>query len=276
MPAALASVSGWAAGAEDPVGCAGTGGQLHAGPAGLRWSFRSASACGPALTARTCPTRCPRWCPAGSPAASGLPTLGLDGRQLTVAPAALAAAVPGAPADGVVVDRTLALRAADFPRQPRRRAGVDRAGRARRGAGQAGRGRRGDHGVATAAQAEAVLMRQGPALASVLFLAAAVAAALLAAGAAVLGLYQAGRRRRHEYAALIAGRVPRRSLRASVLIEQAVVLGFGAVTGIAAGIASAAAGAAGRAGVPLPAGGAAAAVRPVGPPVLVPLVVPWC
>ena len=82
-------------------------------------------------------------------------------------------------------------------------------------------------------------MRQGPALASVLFLTAAAAAALLAAGAAVLGLYQAGRRRSYEYAALIAGRVPRRSLRASVFIEQSVVLGFGVLTGVAAGIGSA-------------------------------------
>ena len=78
-----------------------------------------------------------------------------------------------------------------------------------------------------------------PALASVLFLAAAVAAALLAAGAAVLGLYQAGRRRRYEYAAMVVGRVPRRALRSSVLIEQAAVLGFGVVTGVAAGIGSA-------------------------------------
>ena len=73
-----------------------------------------------------------------------------------------------------------------------------------------------------------------------LFLAAALAAALLAGGAAVLSLYQAGRRRRLEYAALLAGRVPRGSLRSSVLIEQAVVLGFGILTGVAAGVVSAA------------------------------------
>src|SRR5262249_13722140 len=45
--------------------------------------------------------------------------------------------------------------------------------------------------------------------------------------------------RSYEYAALIAGRVPRRSLRASVFIEQSVVLGFGVLTGVAAGIGSA-------------------------------------
>jgi ABC-type antimicrobial peptide transport system permease subunit len=56
----------------------------------------------------------------------------------------------------------------------------------------------------------------------------------------VLGLYQAGRRRRYEYAALLAGRVPRRSLRSSVFIEQAVVLGFGVIAGVAAGLGAAA------------------------------------
>src|SRR6201989_1443172 len=62
------------------------------------------------------------------------------------------------------------------------------------------------------------------------------AGARRAAGAAVLGLYQAGRRRSYEYAALIAGRVPRRSLRASVFIEQSVILGFGVLMGVAGGI----------------------------------------
>jgi hypothetical protein len=157
-----------------------------------------------------------------------------------VRPVALAATVPGAPAVGIVVDRTFAQRAAYFTDDslvaeqvwvaPGSLAGV----RAKLAAADVK-----IDGVATAADAEAVLMRQGPALASVLFLAAAAAAALLAAGAAVLGLYQAGRRRSYEYAALIAGRVPRRSLRASVFIEQSVVLGFGVVTGVAAGIGSA-------------------------------------
>ena len=241
VPAALASVSGWAAGAEDPVGCESTGGQLQAGPAGLRWSFRSGSACGPALHREDTPDPLPAL--VSSQLTSRLqafPTLGLDGRQLMVRPIALAAAVPGAPAVGIVVDRTFAQRVAYFTDDslvaeqvwvaPGSLAGVR--------AKLAAAGVKID-GVATAADAEAVLMRQGPALASVLFLASAVAAALLAAGAAVLGLYQVGRRRSYEYAALVAGRVPRRSLRASVLIEQAVVLGFGVVTGVAAGIASA-------------------------------------
>jgi putative ABC transport system permease protein len=238
---ALASAAGWAAGAADPVGCSGTGGQVQASPAGLRWSFRSGGGCSPALVRRDTPATLPAL--VSSQLTSGLqafPTVGLDGRGLLVAPVALAAAVPGAPAVGVVVDRTYAQRKAFYADDslvaeqvwvaPGSLAAV-RAGLAAAGVKIGG--------VATTAAAEAALMRQGPALASVLFLAAAAAAALLAGGAAVLGLYQAGRRRGYEYAALIAGRVPRQSLRASVFIEQAVVLGFGAVTGVAAGIGSA-------------------------------------
>jgi putative ABC transport system permease protein len=47
---------------------------------------------------------------------------------------------------------------------------------------------------------------------------------LLSAGAAILGLYTSARRRRYEYAALEASGVRRRTLRAAVLIELAVVL----------------------------------------------------
>jgi len=90
--------------------------------------------------------------------------------------------------------------------------------------------------VASAAALQAQLIRQGPALATVLFLADALAAAVLAAGAAVASLYASGRRRRYEYAALIASRVSRGSVRASLLTEQAIVLGFGAVIGIASGL----------------------------------------
>jgi putative ABC transport system permease protein len=242
MPAALASADGWAAGAEDPAGCETTKGQVQAGPGGLRWSFRAGSACSPALLRQDTPDLLPALVSSQlTSSRQALPTVGLDGRQLTVDPVALAAAVPGAPATGIVVDRTYAQRKANFTNdsmvaeQVWVAPGSLAAVRAKlTAAGVA------IDGVATTADAEAVLMRQGPALASVLFLAAAAAAALLAAGAAVLGLYQAGRRRRYEYAALIAGRVPRRSLRASVLIEQAAVLGFGLVMGVAAGIASAA------------------------------------
>ena len=241
VPAALTSADGWDATAENPVGCGSTTGQVRAGPSGLRWSFSSGSACNPALDRQDTPNPLPALVSSQlTSSLEAIPTVGLDGRQLMVRPIALAAAVPGAPATGIVVDRSYAQRAAYFTyagtvtEQVWVAPGALAAVRAKLAAA----GVTIDN-VATAADAEAALMRQGPALASVLFLAAAVAAALLAAGAAVLGLYQAGRRRRYEYAAMIAGRVPRRALRSSVFIEQATVLGFGVVTGVAAGIGSA-------------------------------------
>jgi len=238
---ALAGTAGWSPGAEDPVGCSGTGGQVQAGPSGLSWSFRTRGACNPALRRMDAPATLPAL--VSSQLTGRLPvfsTVGLDGRQLLVRPVALAAAVPGAPAVGVVVDRTYAQRKAFYADDSlvAEQVWVAPGALAPVRARLAAAGVKID-GVATTADAEAVLMRQGPALASVLFLAAAVAAALLAGGAAVLGLYQAGRRRSYEYAALIAGRVPRGSLRTSVFIEQSVVLGFGVVTGVAAGIGSA-------------------------------------
>jgi len=82
----------------------------------------------------------------------------------------------------------------------------------------------------------AQLQREGPALASALFLSDAAAAALLAAGAAILGLYASARRRRYEYAAMEASGVRRRTLRSALLIELAVVLGFGVLVGAATGL----------------------------------------
>ena len=241
LPQALASVTGWKAGAEFSTGC-GTSGSVAVTAGSLRWAFTGTGACGPALHRQDTPDPLPALAARGLGGGTGgtLTTQGLDGQTLNVSPVAVAATVPGAPANGVVVDRTYAQRAADYTQSGLTdeevwtapgalaaiRAGLTRAGVA-------------IDSVATEAGARSTLMRQGPALASALFLAAAVAAALLAGGAAVLALYQAGRRRRHEYAALLAGRVSRRSLRASVLLEQAVVLGFGAVTGVAAGIVAA-------------------------------------
>ena len=239
---ALASTAGWAAGAEDPVGCStyrgpGPGGAVRPAlvvPLGERLQPRPPPGGHPRHAA------CAGVEPAHQPPPETFPTVGLDGRQLLVKPVALAAAVPGAPAVGIVVDRTYAQRKAFYADDSlvTEQVWVAPGSLASVRARLAAAGVKID-GVATAAGAEAVLMRQGPALASVLFLTAAAAAALLAAGAAVLGLYQAGRRRSYEYAALIAGRVPRRSLRASVFIEQSVVLGFGVLTGVAAGIGSA-------------------------------------
>jgi putative ABC transport system permease protein len=241
---ALASTSGaWSAGSETAgPGCSSTTGNVAGNGTIMHWSFRIIGECSAALRRNDVPSPVPALVSTGvTTTRNPVSTLGLDGEDLTVGPVALATAVPGAPGTGVVVDRTLALRAAYFTN-----AGnvVEQVWTAP-GALDEIRSKLAAAGVVinsvtTIGQAEAVLDRQGPALASVLFVAAAGAAALLAAGAAVLGLYQAGRRRRHEYAALIAGRVSRRSLRASVLIEQLVVLGFGCLTGIVAGLIAAA------------------------------------
>ena len=94
--------------------------------------------------------------------------------------------------------------------------------------------------VQEAGAVAARLGRQGPGLASVLFLADAAAAAVLAVAGAILGLYLSARRRRYEYAALVASGVARRTLRRALLAEQVAVLGFGAVVGIAAGLVAAA------------------------------------
>jgi putative ABC transport system permease protein len=245
IPGALANpAQSWQTGpeAQDPA-CAATRGQVtgHGGQS-IDWTFSAPSGCGPALKRNDVPSPMPALVSTGvTTAMNSLATLGLDGRSLAVQPVALAAAVPGAPTHGIVVDRTLALRAAYLTiggatteqvwtapgALPEIRARLAAAGVA-------------ITGVTTIGSVRAALQRQGPALASVLFLAIAGTAAVLATGAAVLGLYQAARRRRHEYAALLAGRVTHGSLRASVLIEQAVVIGFGALTGIAAGLGAAA------------------------------------
>jgi len=242
VPGALASVDGWGAGAEEPVGCSSTTGQLQADTSGFRWAFSFDGACSPALHRHDTPVPLPAVVASGlGTGLTSVPTVGLDGHQVIVQPIAVAAAIPGAPSAGVLVDRDFALLTANYiydyavVQQVWVAPGALDTIRAKLLAAHVT-----IDSVTTAQDVAALLGRQGPALASPLFLAAAVSAALLAAGAAVLGLYQAGRRRRYEYAALAAGRVPRRALRSSLLIEQAVVLGFGAIAGVAAGIASAA------------------------------------
>lgn len=161
---------------------------------------------------------------------------GLDGSDLPMRAAAELPWVPGAPGYGVLIDRRYAeLSAGDnltiANLQVWLAAGALPVIRPKLMAAHVQ-----IVSSSSAGSAAAALERQGPALASVLFLADAAAAALLAAGAAILGLYTSARRRRYEYAALEASGVRRRTLRAAVLIELAVVLGFGTLVGAVTGL----------------------------------------
>jgi hypothetical protein len=166
--------------------------------------------------------------------------VGLDGGPLPVRPVAAAAAIPAAAASGIIVDRRYAELAAagnlsGVTEQVWVAAGARQLIEARLAAAHVR--------VLSVQEAGAVaarLGRQGPGLASVLFLADAAAAAVLAVAGAILGLYLSARRRRYEYAALVASGVARRTLRRALLAEQVTVLAFGAVVGIAAGLAAAA------------------------------------
>ncbi len=162
---------------------------------------------------------------------------GLGGSPVDLRVAAAARVVPSAAQSGVIVDRQYAELAADenFP-QAQQQVWLAAGALPVIGPRLAAAGLR-VQSVRNAADVATSLARQ--ALASVLFLADAAAAGLLAASAAVLGLYLSARRRRYEYAALSASGIPRAVLRRAVLIELALVLGFGAVIGVAAGLAAA-------------------------------------
>lgn len=215
---------------------------ISGGPGGLTWSFANVSGrIDPTLASGSLPARIPAL--VAAPIFSGdrysFTGTGIDGHALAMHAVAVLPAIPGAPGNGVIVDRQVAELAAGgnlslVSQQVWLAAGALPLIKPRLIA--AGVKITSEQKVATLV---ARLQRQGPALASVLFLADAVVAAILAAGAAVLGLYVSARRRRYEYAALEASGVKRRSLRSAVLLELAVVLGFGTATGVATGLAAA-------------------------------------
>jgi putative ABC transport system permease protein len=166
---------------------------------------------------------------------TAIPASGLNAVQVQVAPTATVPGVPGAAFNGVVVDLDYALRAATADTSPATLQVWVR--------GDAEKVRRdlvaaGVPVISSVSSSETAdeLGRQGPGLASVLFLTDAAAAAVLAALAAILSLSAAARRRRYEYAALAAAGASRRSLYRALAIEQIVVIGFGALTGVVAGL----------------------------------------
>jgi len=215
---------------------------VTAGSSGLTWNISDVDAStDPTLAAADVPQRMPAWiaAPLASPAQSVLAGNGLDGASLQLQILGGLPAVPGAPTNGVIVDRQYAeLAAGDNLAQASQQVWL------RPGALPVIEPRLLASGVRilsadSTATAIAQLNRQGPALASALFLADAVAAAVLAAGAAILGLYASARRRRYEYAALEASGIRQRTLHRSLLLELAVVLGFGVLVGAATGLVTA-------------------------------------
>jgi putative ABC transport system permease protein len=215
---------------------------LRAAASGLGWRFVTPGNQSPAIVVADRPAVLPAIVSAAlTGGRRGTFTgVGLDGGPLPVRPVAVAAAVPAAPANGIIVDRRYAELAAagnlsGVTEQVWVTAGARQLIEARLAAAHVR--------VLSVQEASAVaarLGRQGPGLASVLFLADAAAAAVLAVAGAILGLYLSARRRRYEYAALVASGVARRTLRRALLAEQVAVLGFGTVVGIAAGLAAAA------------------------------------
>jgi putative ABC transport system permease protein len=178
----------------------------------------------------------PRPATTSDESAAPFQTAGINGLALVVVPVADAAALPGAPAGGLIVDRTYLERAAAGDV-----AAVDQqvwttprdVARVRTALTAAGL-----HvvGLSLSSAQSRIFERQGPGLASVLYLAEASAAALLAAGSAVVSLVVSARRRRYEYAALAATGERPSGLFLGLFLEQTIVLVFGALVGIAAGL----------------------------------------
>lgn len=212
---------------------------VTAGPQGLTWSITGVTGkIDPTLGSANTPSPLPALvaAPLATPGQSTFSGAGLDGAPLLMRVLGVLRWVPGAPSNGVIVDRQYAEIAAGenliaVGEQVWLKAGALPLIRSRLVA--SGVTITSERSIAaTAAQ----IARQGPGLASVLFLGDAAAAAVLAAGAAMLGLYVSARRRRYEYAALEASGIRRRALRGAVLTELAVVLGFGTLAGAATGL----------------------------------------
>jgi hypothetical protein len=242
----IRGANGWqpAAGALSPahwtpsLGPFGPGAVTAAG-SNLMWRFSAESQTAAVLQVRDRPTPLPAVVATPLDDTQAISNVdGLNGQALRVRPVAAANALPGAPSAGVLVDLNYARRAAGNAAYtaesavwvaPQARATITKALQA--------------HGVVVTtvtsqSAQEAILNRQGPGLASVLLLAGAAGAALLAVIGAVLSVAVTSRRRRYEYAALVVEGVRRRTLQAAIMVEQLIVLGYGAVVGIGAGIAA--------------------------------------
>ena len=189
----------------------------------------------PTLTVHDVPAAIPVAATDPVPVGSRLAESGLDQQQLTVRTTAQARYLPRAGTSGFLVDRTLAARAAVSLAQAQQEVwlapGADHAILRRLQAQGVVLGQ-----VQTTAGYEAALSRQGPPLALALFRIGAVVAAFLALLGTALTLALAARRRGFELAALLAQGITRRSLFRSLAVEQGVLLGYGGLLGIGAGL----------------------------------------
>lgn len=212
-------------------------------PGGLLWSFAYPATSSATLTVADRPDPVPAIVTrsvGGTNKSTTVEVAGLNQQSLAVHPIAQAVAVPGSITGGVIVDQTYAERAASAALASTVQQQVWTTASASRQIADRLQ-RAGVRIVQTqvAAREAHQFNRQGPGLASIAFLVDALAATVLAAAGTILSLVIAARRRRYEYAALLAAGARPRSIYLGLVIEQATVLVFGAAVGIAAGIGAA-------------------------------------
>lgn len=232
VPGALAGgASGWRAVVPDTAGYRST----LTGARTLDFRFHLPYQQPPEIVVHDVPTALPVAATGGVPVGSTLEVGGLDEQELPVRTVVAATYLPQAQNNGFLVDRALAIRSAVQLAQAQQEvwlaSDADPAILRRLQAAGVVLGQ-----TETTAATEAAFSRQGPPLALSLFRIGAVVAAILALGGTVLTLALAARRRGFELAALLAQGVTRRSLFRSIAAEQGVLLGYGAVLGVGAGL----------------------------------------
>jgi len=253
VPAGLGQANGWVGGRSPggayfsrigpPSRIDASSGDRVSGPQ-LTYTFRLPHELPPTLSPRSLPPQLPVVATSGasvdaSPGGEAPQIIGLDGQQQAVDPRLGADVLPRAGRVGVLVDRALALRAAqDRPvdsiqqvwlapgASPQIQTALEAAGV------QVAQ-------TQSAQQVAAGLAQQGPPLALLLFVVGAGVAALLALAGAALSLTLAARRRGFELAALQALGIGRAALLRSVLVEQLALLGLGVSLGLGSGLVSA-------------------------------------
>jgi len=215
---------------------------LESSPVGLQWTFDSPGVDPVSILDADRPIPLPAVAARGVTSGRGGPytAVGLNGQDLPLDVLATVSSVPGVPAGGVVVDRAYAEAAAEG-----NLTGADQQVWLAPGAPATVLDKLRAQGVTvnsvqSTATLTRTLSRSGPGLAQVLFVSEAGVAALLAAGSTILSLYLFARRRRYELASLVAVGVPRRTLLGAVIAEQLIVLLYGALVGIGAGLVTAA------------------------------------